>query len=253
MKLHYRKYGEGEPLIILHGLFGSSDNWHTLAQRWGTSYQVFALDQRNHGSSAHESAMNYTEMAQDLHQFITQERLSAIHIVGHSMGGKVGMLFASTHPELVKSLTILDIGIEQVTNKHAAILNVLANIHPDEFSSRDEIKMKLKTMISSTPIRQFLLKNILRRMDGSLGWKFNRAALMEHYEDLTMSLDLTESFIGSVLFLRGENSDYLDAALSPEILHYFPLAQLQTLEGAGHWLHADKPDELSARILDFLN
>ncbi|NQT62511.1 MAG: alpha/beta fold hydrolase [Candidatus Marinimicrobia bacterium] len=253
MKLHYRKYGKGEPLIILHGLFGSSDNWHTLARRWGQSFQVFTLDQRNHGSSPHESVMDYAELTQDLHQFIAQERLESVHIVGHSMGGKVGMRFASLYPDMVNSLTVLDIGMDRVVGKHEFILKALSAINPDEFTNRDEIKQELQNLIESPPVQQFLLKNILRRLDGSLAWKFNRDALLEHYNDLTMNLGLDQSFLGSVLFLRGENSDYLESSLSTEILQYFPLAQLQTIEGAGHWLHADKPDELSTLVLDFIS
>ena len=253
MRLHYRKYGAGEPLIILHGLFGSSDNWHTLARQWGQYFQVYALDQRNHGSSPHESAMNYDEMVQDLHQFIAQERLGSVHIVGHSMGGKVGMLFASTYPDLVKSLTVLDIGIDRVVGKHEFILKALSTINPEEFSNRAEIKQELHKLIQSAPIRQFLLKNILRRLDGSLAWKFNRDSLLEHYNDLTMGLDLSQPFIGSVLFLRGANSDYLETSLSPEILQHFPFAQLHSIDGAGHWIHADKPDVLSAIVLDFIS
>ena len=179
MRLYFRKYGKGEPLIILHGLFGSSDNWHTLARKWGESLEVFTLDQRNHGSSPHESVMNYTEMTHDLHQFITEERLDSVHILGHSMGGKVGMLFASTYPDLVKSLTVLDIGLERVEGKHEFILKALSSINPEEFSTRDEIKQELETLIESSPIQQFLLKSILRRLDGSLGWKFNRDALLK--------------------------------------------------------------------------
>ena len=253
MRLHFRKYGKGEPLIILHGLFGSSDNWHTLARRWGESFQVFTLDQRNHGSSPHESAMDYSELVQDLHQFMAQERLDSVHIVGHSMGGKVGMLFASTFPDLVKSLTVLDIGIDRVEGKHEFILKALSSINPDEFSSREEIRGELQKLIGSLPIQQFLMKNILRRLDGTLSWKFNRDALLEHYDDLTMSLDLIQPFIGSVLFLRGENSNYLEADISLEILQSFPLAQLKTIVGAGHWLHADNPDELFKQVLDFIS
>ncbi|MCF7825078.1 MAG: alpha/beta fold hydrolase [Candidatus Marinimicrobia bacterium] len=252
MRLHFRKYGAGEPLVILHGLFGSSDNWHTLARRWGREFQVFALDQRNHGSSPHESAMNYEELAHDLYQFIGQEHLGPVHIVGHSMGGKVGMLFASTYPEMVMSLCILDIGIDRVEGKHETILQALSTINPDEFSSRDEIRLQLENTIKPPAVRQFLMKNILRRLDGSLAWKFNRDVLLEHYGDLTTGLNLLQSFSGSVLFLRGGNSDYLEASLSPEILHYFPFAQIQTIPDAGHWLHADQPKLLSSAILNFL-
>ncbi len=253
MKLHYRKYGEGEPLIILHGLFGSADNWHSLARRWGQSFQVFALDLRNHGSSPHESVMTYSEMTQDLNQFIIQQRLGSVNIVGHSMGGKVGMCFAATHPDTVKSLSVLDIGLDRVVGKHELILKALSSINPDEFGSRDDIKKELQTLIKSENIQQFLLKNILRRMDGSLAWKFNRDALLEHYSDMTTNLELDQSFLGSVLFLRGENSDYLEPALSSEILQYFPLAQIQTIKGAGHWIHADQPELLSTTILDFIS
>jgi esterase len=154
---------------------------------------------------------------------------------------------------MVKSLTVLDIGLDRVEGKHDLILKALSAINPDEFSSRDEIKMELQNLIPSPPIQQFLLKNILRRLDGSLAWKFNRDALLDHYNDLTMNLELEQSFIGSVLFLRGENSDYLEPSLPTEILQYFPLAQIQTVEGAGHWLHADKPDVLSTLVLDFIS
>lgn len=252
MTLHYRKYGEGEPLIILHGLFGSSDNWHTLARRWAEHFKVYVLDQRNHGSSPHESVMNYQEMAMDLYQFITQERLGPVHIIGHSMGGKVGMLFASTHPDLVRGLAVLDIGIERVSGKHEAILHVLNSVDPTEFTDRSEIAVKLEAFIQTPPIRHFLLKNILRRLDGTLSWKFNHHALLEHYEDLTMALDLDQPYIGEIMFIRGGRSDYMDDGLTPEILEIFPLARLETIDGAGHWLHADKPDALYALIMDFM-
>ncbi len=252
MRLHYRSYGAGEPLIILHGLFGSSDNWHSIARRWGQSFLVYALDQRNHGSSPHESVINYDELVHDLHTFIGQEGLESVHIVGHSMGGKVGMLFATIFPNLVQSLVVLDIGVDRVIGKHAAILDFLRTTQLDEFANRNEIQIELEKTVKSTPVVQFLLKNILRRLDGSLGWKFNKEALLDHYEDLTRGLDLDQAFLGSVLFLRAESSDYLPVALSPEILSSFPLAQLQTLSDAGHWLHADQPDKLSSLVLDFL-
>ncbi len=252
MRLHYRKYGKGDPLIILHGLFGSSDNWHSLARRWGAYFQVFTLDQRNHGSSPHESAMNYSEMARDLHQFITEEHLESVHILGHSMGGKVAMLFASLHPDLVKSIIILDIGIDRVEGKHESILEALREINPKDFTSRDGISQNLHRMIKSPPIEQFLLKNVLRRMDGSLSWKFNRDSLLAHYEDLTSELNLQRPFMGPVLFIRGELSNYLDPALSPELLQAFPFAEIKTISHAGHWLHADQPEVLFATVLDYI-
>jgi len=242
MQLFCRKYGEGPPLLILHGLFGSSDNWHSLARRWSQSFSVYALDLRNHGNSPHESAMTYTEMVKDLAQFCDHEGLDAVNIIGHSMGGKVAMLFATTYPQKVNSLTLLDIGIGQVSGKHESILNALRSIDLGDFTNRSLVDSELKKSIESPSIRQFLLKNVLRKVDGSLGWKFNHEALLDHYEDLTAPLELDDSFIGSVLFLKGENSNYLDERLSPEILSYFPLARLETIPDAGHWIHADRPE-----------
>jgi len=252
MQLHYRKYGEGEPLIILHGLFGSSDNWHSLARRWGDHYKVFALDQRNHGSSPHESTMSYEEMVQDLYEFIALNRLETAHLVGHSMGGKVAMRFASIYPDLVKSLVVLDIGMEEVRDKHTDILKVLQTIHPHEYTSRESFGQQLEKHIPGLPVRQFLLKNVLRRMDGSLAWKFNQDALLDHYADLIAGIELDDPYIGSVLFLRGTHSDYLEPVLSAELLQRFPLAQLKSIDNAGHWLHADQPDEIFSQVIEFL-
>lgn len=252
MKLHFRKYGQGKPLIILHGLFGSSDNWHSLARRWGKSFEVYAVDQRNHGSSPHESVMDYEELTQDLHAFLQQEQIDVAHFLGHSMGGKVAMAFATRYPDHVESLIILDIGIGRVMGKHGDILQALRSINPDEFSSRSAIEQELEKRVASPSIRQFLLKNILRRVDNTLAWKFNRDALLEHYDELTSGLDLDDSFLGSVLFIRGETSDYLESSLSTEILQYFPMAQIETIQDAGHWLHADHPDVLSDHVLNFL-
>jgi len=251
VNLHYRKYGKGQALIILHGLFGSSDNWHTLAGKWGVDFQVYALDQRNHGSSPHESVMSYAEMVSDLDQFMCSTKIEAAHIVGHSMGGKVAMLFASIYPEKVIDLVVLDIGVAETMAKHASLLAVLENLDLSNYSHRQEIEKELKKYISEGPIRQFLLKNIMRRVDGSFDWKFNRDALLDYYDELVAGLDIDASYYGPVLFLRGARSDYLPAALDHEILNYFPLSRLKTIADAGHWLHADQPDIIYEQIRDF--
>jgi len=251
MQLHFRKYGAGPPLIILHGLFGSSDNWHTLANRWGNSFTVYALDQRNHGSSPHESAMDYGEMAQDLSQFMDQQQIDSCYIVGHSMGGKVALLFASLYPERVSGLAVLDIGISRVSGKHTDIIKALERVNPGDYSDRRAIEFELEKYIDYAAIRQFLMKNILRRIDNTFSWKFNHTALLDHYTELTAALDLQESYLGSILFLRGAQSSYLEPALDPHILQYFPLAQITTIEKAGHWLHAEQPELIFTEIRDF--
>ncbi len=238
--------------MILHGLFGSSDNWHTLARRWGEHFQVYALDLRNHGSSPHESAMNYEEMVQDIEAFLQREGLEEVNIIGHSLGGKVAMLFSSRHLDLVNSLVVLDIGMAEVQGKHIRILEALEDLHPEEYRTRDSIEEMLNSIIQSKPIRKFLMKNILRRVDGSFSWKFNRDALVENYAVLTAALNLDESYMGPTLFLRGENSDYLKNELSPELLQHFPMAQIKTILNAGHWLHAEQSDTVYSEILEFL-
>jgi len=252
LKMHYRKYGAGPPLVILHGLFGSSDNWHSLAKRWGESFTVYTVDLRNHGASPHESAMSYSEMSRDLSQFLNDHNLTAVNLVGHSMGGKVAMDFATHFPDRISGLVVLDIGIHQTVGQHNAILQALEQISPEEYSSREEIQAALSNFITSPSIQQFLMKNILRKVDNSFGWKFNRDALVEHYGNLTKALDLEGAYVGPTLFLRGKESDYLEAESDPEILEYFPMAQLLTIEKAGHWLHADQPDKLFQTIKEFL-
>lgn len=253
MQLHYRKYGEGPALIILHGLFGSSDNWHTLANRWSSTFTVYTVDLRNHGSSPHESVMTYEEMAQDVNQFLDQQNLDNATFIGHSMGGKVAMLYACNNPDRVSGLIILDIGIGRVVGQHGPILQVLRELYPQEYRNRSELKLELGKYISSPSIIQFLLKNIMRRVDGSFAWKFNHEALLDHYDDLTSALEIHDAYMGPSLFLRGEKSNYLREELSPEMLQYFPSAQLKTIENSGHWLHAEQPDQIFLQVKDFFS
>lgn len=248
LSLNYRKYGSGPPLLILHGLFGSSDNWHSLAKRWSETFTVYAIDQRNHGLSPHESIMNYAELASDLSTFIRRHRLKDVNLLGHSMGGKTAMTFAVQEPESVKSMIILDIGIGQTKGQHEAILNALNALEPAAFGSRQDIEEALSEFVAMPAIRQFLLKNVLRRADGSFSWKFNRDALLDNYESLISELSLDGMYHGPVLFLRGANSPYLEPELDPEILQFFPSALLESVQNAGHWLHAEQPEHVFARV-----
>ena len=163
------------------------------------------------------------------------------------------MLYSSMQAHKVSRLIVLDIGLEQVVGRHQDILKVLQDLVPAAYDSRRALEIELEKFVSSSPIRQFLLKNIMRRVDGTFSWKFNRDALLDHYEDLTASLDLSEPFMDPVLFLRGENSNYLGESLPPDILEYFPLAQLKTVKNAGHWLHADQPEVIFERVREFFS
>jgi len=248
LNLHFRKYGSGPPLIILHGLFGSSDNWHTLARKWSSDFTVYTLDQRNHGSSPHESSMTFDEMSQDLCDFLNQNGIDSAHFLGHSMGGKVAMNFASKRAGRVLSLIVIDIGLGETIGKHKSILKVLRKIDPEEYESRRGLESDMEHLVPSPQIRQFLLKNVLRRVDGSLGWKFNRDTLLDCYPSIVKALQLEEPFMGPTYFLRGSESPYMEEDLEPEILQFFPLAQLTTIEGAGHWVHAEQPGTIYEKV-----
>jgi len=197
--------------------------------------------------------MNYAEMAKDLDDFLNQEHLETVYLVGHSMGGKLAMLFSTIQPEKVQGLAVLDIGPDRVVGKHQGVLTVLRDIFPGDYDNRHELEQAFERFVPSIPVRQFLLKNVMRQADGTLAWKFNRDALLDHYEELTASLDLSDPFMGPVLFLRGANSNYFPETLPPDILYHFPLAQLLTIEDAGHWLHAEQADTVFSLINDFFH
>lgn len=251
MNLNFRKYGSGEPLIILHGLFGSLDNWHTLARRWSQNFTVFTLDQRNHGSSPHESSMTFDELSQDMCDFMNRHGIDSAHFLGHSMGGKVAMNFAAHKPGRVNTLIVLDIGLGETIGRHKSILKVLRKLDPEEYESRQGLESDMEHLVPSARIRQFLLKNVLRRVDGSLGWKFNREVLLDCYPSIAAALNLDEPFMGPTYFIRGSESPYMEEELSPEMLQFFPLAQLTTIDGAGHWLHAEDPDTIYQLVTEF--
>ena len=191
-------------------------------------------------------------MVQDLERFMDTHAVPKASILGHSMGGKVAMLFASTHSQRVTGLVVLDMGVSRTQGRHVPILQVLEELLPEEFSDRDALAAELKRRMTATDIRQFLLKNLLRRVDSSFTWKFNREVLQASYDSLTAELELDQPYLGPTLFLRGEHSDYLEREMGPELLRSFPMAQLQSIKNAGHWLHAEQPDQIFTRVLDFL-
>jgi len=244
MDLNFRKYGEGPPLIILHGLFGSSDNWHAMARCWSQHFTVFAVDQRNHGASPHTTGINYNLLSGDLQGFMDEQQIESAFLVGHSMGGKVAMLFADQFPERVRGLVILDIGIKAYEPRHEAILEVLRDLGPETFDHRNELEPVLAKSIASPGVRQFLIKNLKRDTSGKLAWKFNRQAILADYPKLVAEIPMQVPCDLPALFIRGANSDYITNGDWPVLQNFFPRGELTTLEDAGHWLHAEKPNEI---------
>lgn len=253
MELFYNQYGEsGPPLLILHGLLGSHGNWHTLSR---TAFQevarVYAVDQRNHGRSPHADRIDYSSMAADVRTFIDRHELAPAHLLGHSMGGKTAMQTALSYPDRVDRLIVVDMAPKAYPPEHAPLLEALAQIDPPRYNSRSAIDAALAEDVPSTPIRQFLLKNL--HYDGdTYTWTMNLDALRAHYDDLTAALPRGSTFDGPTLFIRGANSDYIADEDMDDIRTRFPSAELATIDGAGHWVHADAPEAFAEVVVDFL-
>jgi len=253
MDLFYKKYGEGNPpLLILHGLLGANGNWHTLSR---TAFQdvatVYAVDQRNHGRSPHTDRLDYPSMAADVNDFIRHHDLGRVHLLGHSMGGKTAMQTALTYPSVVDRLIVVDIAPRAYAPRHTELLEALAGIDPTAYDSRDAIDAALADDVPSWAIRQFLLKNL--DYDGErYTWKMNLDAIRRHYDDINAAVTDEGRFEGPALFVRGGDSDYVTDADAPDIHRRFPNAELVTIDGAGHWVHADAPEALAEVVTDFL-
>ncbi|WP_017730009.1 alpha/beta fold hydrolase [Nafulsella turpanensis] len=252
MKLHYRELGEGAPIIILHGLFGSSDNWLSVGKELSGDYKVYLLDQRNHGDSPHSSSFTYTDMAADLEEFITGHKIEDPVIMGHSMGGKTVMKFALSHPDLLQKLIVVDIAPRYYPVHHEVILQGLQAIDINSLKTRREADATLAEYVPELGVRQFLLKNLGRKTEGGYEWKINLPVINEKIENVGEGLKEEEHFEKPTLFIRGANSGYIKDADKALIQQIFPQSQVQTITGAGHWMHAEKPEEFEKVVRAFL-
>lgn len=252
MKLHFRTFGEGEPVIILHGLFGSADNWQTLSKTIAGHYKVYLVDQRNHGHSSHDQEMNYSVMTDDLFELMQDEKLTKAYIIGHSMGGKTAMYFAQQFPEKVKKLIVVDMGTKKYPPHHHIIFDALLSIDLQKVKMRKEVEEHLKKSIHDQSVIQFLLKNLYWSDKEQLDWRFNLHVL---YRDIDQILDAVPSGKIDVptLFIRGERSNYILNTDFPLLSEQFPGCQIETIKGAGHWVHAEAPVEFLTCVMNFLN
>jgi len=266
MKLAHRELGEGPSLIILHGLYGSSDNWLSIARKLENHYHVFLVDQRNHGQSPHHPVHDFTALCDDLDEFIQDQRIDKAILLGHSMGGKTAMFYAVCHPEKVNALIVVDIsprtyqvreGSGTSFQMHKKMMEAMLNLDLKTFSSREEVMKALKPTIPSKRTRQFLLKNLARYNNNGFKWKINLPVLYKQLPNILKGLDsysvLKDRQITSipVLFIRGENSEYITEEDILIIQKHFPYAEVVTSPGTGHWLHAEQPDFFVTKILDF--
>ena len=260
MKLFYRKYGDGPPLIILHGLYGSSDNWITIAKNLSDSFTVYLPDQRNHGQSPHSDIHNYDSMRDDLFELADDLKLSHFFLAGHSMGGKTAISFALKWPGMINGLLIVDISpfIDETSrqmfyNQHLTILKAMLSVDLTLVSTRQQAESLLSEKIDSEKVRGFILKNLQRSSDNNFTWKINALSLLNNLDNIMEGIDrraYTDQQITGfpVIFLKGENSDYLTRSDFRDIQKVFPATEFITVPNAGHWIHSDRPDDVVKNI-----
>ncbi|MBT8309770.1 MAG: alpha/beta fold hydrolase [Flavobacteriaceae bacterium] len=253
MLLHSNIIGEGKPFIILHGFLGMGDNWKTLARRFSAEgYQVHLIDQRNHGRSFHDDAFNYEVMVEDLKLYCDEHDLEDIILLGHSMGGKVAMLFTTTHPEIVTKLLVADISPRYYPAHHRDILAGLSSFDFDEIRSRSVAERQLADYVPEPAARQFLLKNLYWIEKGQLALRINLEVLREHDHEVGEALPDHAEFHGETLFLKGDRSEYIGPEDERLIKRHFKNAEIVAVENAGHWLHAENPGQFFDEVMAFL-
>lgn len=252
MKLvHATIQGQGRPLIILHGFLGMSDNWKTLANKFAESMEVHLVDQRNHGRSFHDSEFNYDVMADDLRNYLHEKGLEKVSIIGHSMGGKTAMLFSCLFPEMVEALVVADIAPKFYPQHHQDILAGLQAVDFDQANSRGDIDKMLEPYIPEFGVRQFLMKNVYRKEKDRFAFRFALDTLVEEVDEVGEALPTYARYPGPVLFLKGENSGYIAEQDKVLIKDHFPQAKLEVVAKAGHWLHAENPQEFYTFVARF--
>jgi len=252
MNLFFRESGEGKPLVVLHGLFGSSDNWYTLAKTFSQHYKVYLVDQRNHGQSPHSSEFNYKLLAEDLEFFLTSHKIANPIVIGHSMGGKTAMNLAVKRPDLIDELVVVDIVPKSYPVHHDHILDGLNAIDLARLSSRTEADQILSRFIAEPDVRQFLLKNLSRNSNQGFEWKINLNAIDNHIEEIGAGMQYEGTYEKPTLFVKGARSNYYAEGDETLIRSLFPNVKFSTLD-TGHWVQAEKPVEFANTVIQFLS
>jgi len=253
MKLHSKVKGNGNPLIILHGFLGMGDNWKTLANSYAKEgFEVHLLDQRNHGRSPHDEAFNYELLAEDLKAYLKEKDIKSASIIGHSMGGKTAMRFATLYPEQVDNLIIVDIAPKYYPPHHQEILEGLNAVSKAKLSSRTDADDLLANYIKELPVRQFLLKNLYWKTQNEMALRMNLEALQSNILEIGKALPLGATYPKETLFIRGGRSGYIKDSDKSQIEKHFENYRIETVANAGHWIHAEKREEFYDLSLEFL-
>jgi esterase len=252
MKLAFREFGSGAPLVILHGLFGQSDNWNTLAKSFSEQgFKVFTVDLRNHGLSPHSEEWSYPIMAEDLKAFIEEHGLEQPVLLGHSMGGKVLLFLEYLYPGSAYKLIVADIAARFYPPHHQKVIKALHAVNFDEITSRKEAEAVLLNYLDDFGTRQFLLKNIYWKASDRMDWRFNLKVISHQIENIGLEVPPFNSNTPA-LVMRGENSEYINENDIADFKNRFSTLQLVSIANAGHWLHAEKPKEFFEAVLKFI-
>ncbi|MDO8825737.1 alpha/beta fold hydrolase [Methylophaga sp.] len=251
MKLHFQSIGQGEPLVILHGLFGSADNWRSIAKALSSQRQVISVDLRNHGRSFHHQQQTFDLMAEDLLNLQDDLGLPVIDLLGHSLGGKTAMQFAQSFADRLRRLIVVDIAPRQYVDEHSIIFKALLALDLSKYSSRTQVSEALADTLPDPLVRQFLLLN-LQNNDQGFNWRINLQALFCNYPGLLQSVEPDDLVEKPTLFISGEKSNYITDNDWQHIKTFYPNAEHVVIENAGHWVHADQPDIFVEQVNRFL-
>lgn len=253
MKLAYRKLGQGKPVIILHGLFGSSDNWQTFGKQLATyGYEVILTDLRNHGLSPHASQFNYSTLASDVQQLIIEEQLDHPVVIGHSLGGKTAIKLAFEHADELGGLIVIDIALRYYPVHHRTILDALLQLDLNIIKTRGAAEEALRKNITEPGVLQFLLKNLYWKNPGQLAWRFHLEAIDRQIENVGEELQFQGLHPLRALFIKGEKSEYITYEDEKQIYNQFTNVEVITAPEAGHWVHADAPEWLLSKIVSWM-
>jgi pimeloyl-ACP methyl ester carboxylesterase len=254
MKLFVRRMGQGNPVVILHGLLGLSDNWVTFGRQLALDFDVLIPDLRNHGQSPHDAEFNFPVLAEDVHELITTQCTGKVSLIGHSLGGKTAMLFALLYPDLLDKLVVVDISLRKYPPnlEHRMLIDAMLKVDFSLAHSRSDVDRQLLPYIQSLKLRQFLLKNIYWKDKETLGWRVNLPVLKNSLPFILEGIRPGKKFMNPVLVLRGGSSNYVTDADLQEIKNQFPRSSVKTLATASHWVHADVPGEFYSLVHEFL-
>ena len=252
MKLHFKKFGAGPPIIMLHGFLGSLDNLLPIGRAMSEKHTVYLLDQRNHGQSPHSNEHNYSLLAGDLHEFVQEHKIMDPVIIGHSMGGKTAMKYASMFPDSFRKMLVVDIAPRYYPKRHIHILEGLLSIDLEMVKKREDADAMLSKHVPEIGVRLFLLKNLARKEKG-FRWRANLEVLLKELDKVGEAIEGTELTNKPVYFIKGNDSDYVQGEDRQLIKKMFPSVKIIGIKGARHWVHADQPDnfiEIVKSIID---